>query len=248
MFDTSSLRNDEERARCLYNILEDRATGGDGDEEAYEELHRYFCTSQYRVLLPEWLPPMFALSQFWGFIKPKFGKWAERRTYLGKEFAPLIHACRNAGQPVGDLTEIIKKFGSDSINSEWKKMLARTSADPDGAVTMARTLLESVCKHILDKCGIEYTTDASLTELYRDTAKQLNISQDQHDEQIYKKILGGCSGVVDGLQRLRGKHGDAHGKGQNHTSHLKQRHAMLAVNAAATMALFLVDTFDARNG
>ncbi len=111
---------------------------------------------------------------------------------------------------------------------------------------MARTLLESICKHILDHYKVEYTVDASLTELYRGCAKELNISQDQHDTKIYKKILGGCSGVVDGLQRLRGKHGDAHGKGQNHKVTLLSRHAMLAVNAAATIALFLVDTFDAR--
>ncbi|OGQ97552.1 MAG: hypothetical protein A2521_10205 [Deltaproteobacteria bacterium RIFOXYD12_FULL_57_12] len=248
MIDVSNFKNDEARALYLYNILEAQATGGAGDEAAFLNLHRYFCQSQYRDVLPQWLPPMFALGQFWGFIKPKFGTYAERRTYLGQEFAPLIQACRNAGQPVGELTAIIKNFGSDTVNAEWKKMLARATTDPDGAVTMARTLLESICKHILDKYGIAYAGDASLTELYRDTAKQLNISQDQHDEQIFKKILGGCSGVVDGLQRLRGKHGDAHGKGQGHAFVLQPRHAMLAVNAAATIALFLIDTFDARKG
>ncbi len=244
----STLRNDEERALCLYNILEDRATGGTGDEAAFFSLHRYFCQSQYREVLPKWLPPMFTLSQFWGFIKPKFGTYTERRTYLGQEFSPLIQVCRNAGQPIGELMAIIKNFGSDTVNAEWKKMLTRASTDPDGAVTMARTLLESICKHILDKYGTAYAGDVSLTELYRDTAKQLNISQDQHDEQIFKKILGGCAGVVDGIQRLRGKHGDAHGKGQDHTFNLQLRHAMLAANAAATIALFMVDTFEARKG
>lgn len=248
MIDVSTFKNDEERALCLYNILEDRATGGLGNEAAFNELHRFFCQSQYREVLPQWLPPMFALGQFWGFIKPKFDTYAKRRTYLGQEFAPLIHACRNAGQPVDELTAIIKNFGSDTVNAEWKKMLARASTDPDGAVTTARTLLESICKQVLDKYGAEYTTDASLTDLYRDAAKKLNISQDQHDEQIYKKILGGCSGVVDGLQRLHGKHGDAHGKGQQHKSTLQPRHAILAVNAAATIALFLLDTFEARKG
>lgn len=248
MINISTLKSDEERALCLYNILEDRATGGTGDEAAFLTLHRYFCQSRYRDVLPKWLPPMFTLGQFWGFIKPKFASYVERRTYLGQEFAPLIHSCRNAGQPISELSAIINNFGSDTVNAEWKKMLTRAATDPDGAVTMARTLLESICKHILDKYSLSYTVDASLTELYRDTAKQLNISQDQHDEQIFKKILGGCAGVVDGIQRLRGKHGDAHGKGQDHTFSLQPRHAMLAVNGAATIALFLVDTFEARKG
>lgn len=248
MINVSTLKSDEERALCLYNILEDRATGGAGDEPSFLQLHRYFCGSRYREVLPTWFLPMFTLGQFWGFIKPKFATYAERRTYLGQELAPLVHACRNAGQPIDELTAIIKNFGSDTVNAEWKKMLGRASTDPDGAMTMARTLLESICKHILDTYGIAYAVDSPLTELYRDTAKQLNISQDQHDEQIFKRILGGCSGVVDGIQRLRGKHGDAHGKGRGHTFNLQPRHAMLAVNAAATIALFLVDTFEARKG
>lgn len=248
MIDVSTLRNDEERALYLYNILESRATGGVGDESSFLELHRYFCDSAYRAILPKWFPPIFTLSQYWVFIKKQYGTYSERREYLGQEFSALIHACRNVTQPIGDLAAIIERFGSDSVNAAWKKMLVRASTDPDGAVTMARTLLESICKHILDASGIEYTADSSLTDLYRSTAKSLNISQDQHDGQIYKKILGGCSGVIDGLQQLRGKHGDAHGKGQRHLPSLYPRHAMLAVNAAATMALFLVDTYDAREG
>jgi len=38
---------------------------------------------------------------------------------------------------------------------------------------MARTLIESVCKHILDETGITYSDKDDLPKLYKETAKQL---------------------------------------------------------------------------
>ncbi|WP_420196198.1 abortive infection family protein [Idiomarina xiamenensis] len=73
------------------------------------------------------------------------------------------------------------------------------------------------------------------------TAKELNLSPDQHNEQIFKQILGGCSGIVNGLGTLRNKLGDAHGKGKLPVKP-QARHAELAVNLAGSMTLFLIST------
>ncbi|MGC9949723.1 MAG: hypothetical protein ABSF64_25425 [Bryobacteraceae bacterium] len=43
------------------------------------------------------------------------------------------------------------KIDSQSIGELWRKALDRRHEDPEGAITAARTLLESVCKHILDE-------------------------------------------------------------------------------------------------
>ncbi|MGR3089691.1 abortive infection family protein [Vibrio furnissii] len=56
-------------------------------------------------------------------------------------------------------------------------------------------------------------------------------------EQVFKQILGGCSGVINGLGTLRNKHGDAHGD-KPKSANPKKRHAELAVNLAGAMALF----------
>ena len=74
-------------------------------------------------------------------------------------------------------------------------------------------------------------------------SKELNMAPEQHSEQIFKQILGGCSAIVNGLGSLRNKHGDAHGK-----SHISVkpsvRHAELAVNLSGSMALFLIETLE----
>ncbi|CAB3975658.1 hypothetical protein BCO9919_07005 [Burkholderia cenocepacia] len=52
----------------------------------------------------------------------------------------------------------------------WRKVLEWRESDPEGAITMARTLLESTCKHILDELEVTYGESPELPELYRLTA------------------------------------------------------------------------------
>lgn len=113
-----------------------------------------------------------------------------------------------------------------------------------GTITIAKTILESTCKYILDDSNIEYKANKiELPELYKKTAKELNRSPSQHTGEVFKKILGGCSGIVNGLGSLRNKLGDAHGKGK---AQIKPppRHAELAVNLSGAMELFLVETYN----
>ena len=91
----------------------------------------------------------------------------------------------------------------------WQTALVRRVSDPDGAITSARTLLETVCKHILDDVGVDYDAGADLPKLYGLTAKAVSIAPSQQTEPILKQILGGCTAVVEGLGALRNKLGDA---------------------------------------
>jgi hypothetical protein len=71
----------------------------------------------------------------------------------------------------------------------------------------------------------------------------LNLAPQQHTEEIFKQILGGCQTVVNGLGSLRNKTGDAHGKGQRYVKP-SERHAKLAVNLAGTVSVFLIETLE----
>jgi Abortive infection C-terminus len=130
------------------------------------------------------------------------------------------------------------------ISEAWRKSLDRRHQDPEGAITAARTLLESVCKHILEECGVEYG-DCDLPKLYGLTSKELSLAPSQHTEDAFKKILGGAHSIVDGLANLRNRLGDAHGQGKRPVKPLP-RHAELAVNMAGSMASFLLATFEAK--
>jgi hypothetical protein len=57
----------------------------------------------------------------------------------------------------------------------------------------------------------------------------------QHQEKLFKTMLGNCQSVVNSLGALRNKIGDAHGSGRRSIKP-KPRHAELAVNLAGAMA------------
>ena len=239
------LKTDYDRADCLVNILIDRATTPTADEETFRALRTYFMSEKSLAqFLPSWFARQRSLEQFWRYIKNKFGTYAERREFLWSEFEKLLAHCEKGELfPAElDISEGLTSFDGTSVNRAWRSTIRRQNDDPEGAITAARTLLESVCKHILDDCGIVYDSGRiELHQLYKAVAKELNLSPDQHTENLFKQILGGCSAIVNGLGSLRNKLGDAHGTGANHV-HPSSRHARLAVNLAGSMALFLVET------
>jgi len=102
-----------------------------------------------------------------------------------------------------------------------------------------------VCKHVLDELGQTYPCDADIPKLYRLVSEQLNLAPSQHSEDAFKRILGGCTSVVEGLGTLRNRLGDAHGGGPRQVRPAP-RHAELAVNLAGTMAMFIVATWETR--
>lgn len=129
------------------------------------------------------------------------------------------------------------KTGATYIQDAWTRALERRETDPEGAITSARTLLESVCKFILDDCGVVYDE--------KGVQGVLKLAPDDHTEAIFKQILGGCASIVTGLGAVRNKLSDAHGRSQKTVKPLK-RHAQLTVNLAGAMADFLFSTWEQR--
>ncbi len=127
----------------------------------------------------------------------------------------------------------------------WQRALDRRAADPEGGITAARTLIESVCKIIFDDLEISYPDNPDLPQLYHLVANELNLAPQHHDDAIFKRILGGAKTVVEGLATIRNRYGDSHGKGKTPVKP-SARHAELAVNLAGTMAAFLAATWRSR--
>lgn len=232
-----------ERLRLM---LTSHATGGVGDEFEFKTLRAQVINGQHAKLAPAFLRTCRTLDDFWSFIKAKFAEYQERRAYLRNEFEPLLSALEHSSTPVDARAgELTKAYDADYVHGQWQKALDRRSLDPEGAITAARTLLESTCKHLLDDLGIAYNASADLPALYSAVAIGLDLAPSQHTERIFKQILGGCQSVVEGLGALRNKVGDAHGQGQRPVRP-SARHAELAVNLAGSMAAFLLSTHEER--
>jgi hypothetical protein len=183
-----------DKVRQLQNIFIAHATGGDTNNEEYSKLRlELLRDSSVKELLPQFVMTCDELSKFWGFIKPMFSTYQERRTFIWKEFGSLIaHLEQNivAAHPADDdISAILVDFDTEHVRLAWQKALERRDEDPEAAITMARTLIESVCKHILDKAGIVHSDKDDLPKLYKETAKQLNLAPEQHQEEVFIAVL-----------------------------------------------------------
>ena len=230
-------------------VLIARATNGDCDPVEYKSLRSAVVQNpKFENFLPHFIRTFRTPDEFWAFIQPKFKSYAERRSFLADAFSPLLDYLESAAHsPVKSHVEnSLVQLRAETVSALWTKALARCENDPDGAITAARSLAESVCKLILEDLKLDYPTDGDLPKLYGMTANALNLGPSQHSEGVFKRILGGCHTVVENLGALRNHLGDAHGKGRKAPKPLP-RHARLAVNLAGAASVFLVETWQARN-
>jgi Abortive infection C-terminus len=235
-----------QRALILQNELIARATGGPASEEIFRATRQEILKDEkLRALAPEFLQSCRTLEQFWAFIKPKFKSYQERRSFLYEAFSSLLAEIEFGQQhPLDEeVASSLERIGYTEIATAWQKALARRHSDPAGAVTAARMLLESTCKHILEENEISYSPSIELTTLYSETAKCLNLAPSQHSENTFKTILGNANQVVSQLASLRNQMSDAHGRGKK-SVRPAPRHSALAVNLAGAVAMFLIETWE----
>lgn len=235
-----------ERALMLRTRLVTRATGGAMTDRLYRVLRQGFIDDSHsKQLLPQFVRTCRTVDDFWSYIAATSPNYQGRREHLREQFEPLMDYLERSSAPASAMiSEALLSYDEAGIHRAWAKALERSESDPEGAITAARTLLESVCKHILEEgsIGLSYSDADDLPKLYRKASEKLNLAPSQHTEEIFKRVLGGCTSVVEGLGSLRNKVGDAHGQGKRRPVRAASRHAHLAVNLAGAMSLFLIET------
>lgn len=238
-----------ERAMALRDGLVAHCADGSIHERVYRLLRREFMTDPTTSkLLPRFVRTNQDTGALWSFFKGYNPHWEPRRQYVREQFVPLIDFLEAGGAPADAIvSDALEKFDAEGIAEAWNKALARREVDPAGAITAARTLLESVCKHLLEDGdrNAAYGPNDDLPKLYRMASERLNLAPSQHSEDAFKRILGSAASIVEGLGTLRNKVGDAHATGRKPVK-VAARHAALAVNMAGSMALFLIETANAR--
>jgi hypothetical protein len=236
-----------EQVEMLEGILIERATGSYPDNKIYQALRRPLLGDQaFKERLPQFVRTHRTLDAFWGWIKIQADTYAERRTLISNGFNKIVEYIENGRAEPSDspIDLALSALSIQEVRSLWDKAILRRESDPEGAITIARTLIESVCKQILEQYEVSYSDKEELPKLYRKTAQQLNLSPEQHTEEIFKSILSGAFTMVNGLGTLRNKLSDSHGRaGVKASVKPSKRHATLAVNLAGTISSFLVETY-----
>lgn len=141
-------------------------------------------------------------------------------------------------------------LGSAWMHHELDRIEAAIDTDPSLAIGTAKELVETCCKHVADKLGLEIPANPDMPDLVKAVLKALELVPEGVPEakkgaRTIRRTLSNLSQVTQGLSELRQLYGTGHGRDSRHQG-LRPRHARLAVAAAASFVAFIVATLQER--
>lgn len=156
---------------------------------------------------------------------------------------------------------IIKTIGSKiqiqaprikSIDREYVKNISARALDDieqgnfDSAITKARTLVEETFCYVIEKKSEEPSTSGDINKLYRQVKDLYNMHPNPNADRRVNTLLSGLEKIISAVAEMRNKDSDAHGVGAARLS-IEEHHARLFVNAAISMADFILSVENKQN-
>jgi hypothetical protein len=141
----------------------------------------------------------------------------------------------------------LERISFEYIHLQIKKCNSKIAdKDFDGAITNARTLIESICLFILEsKTKEKHDYDGNLIKLYKSVASLLKMSPGDYVDDNLKQILSGVFSIINGVSGLRNNFSDSHGSAPSKTNYkIDERHAILTVNLAKTITEYLFLSYE----
>lgn len=145
----------------------------------------------------------------------------------------------------GGIGDRLKKTGftTDYLDEQRALLWENAKTHPTATIGIAKELIESCCKTILEAHNVQYFKDDDLPKLVDKTQTTLAInprelSKDVPDHKAVKALLGSLASVARQLAELRNSYGIGHGKAASYRG-LSERHANLAAGASLTLVDYL---------
>lgn len=178
-----------------------------------------------------------------GDIAGKLLYWLRQDGFEWRAGRLIRHADRAV---LEDLTGAAQMIEGAHLALQIQRMKDSVETDPALAIGTAKELVETVCKTILEERGKPPAAGADIPTLTKSVCRELKlVPEGIHDASkgadLIKGVLRSLGTIGNDLAQLRGLYGTGHGKAAQ-AKGLQPRHAKLAVGAAATLVVFLVET------
>ncbi len=210
-------------------LLRSLRFGDDDYEENVVEVIRLLIDEN-----PENLDIMLDYTGFHDWIKQESAK--DYATFFGYTYTLLQQTAIAAVSTSAEVDQHIARI-QNSIDS-----------DPALAVGSIKELIESILKTILEASG-ESVGKEDLSALLKRVQRLLNLDPSGVDAgskgaDTIKRVLSSLNQIVQGIDDLRNHYGTGHGRKQSPS--ITARHARLVVGSGASLAMFLMETFENR--
>ena len=184
-------------------------------------------------------------------------KYKQCHEKFDEKYAKLYQKCKEVVDRLEGSTVVITqtaeelkmKFSSEYLSRQIDLMVKMQVSDPTNAIGMAKELIESCCKTILDEKGIAYTKNDDVPQLADKTMDALNllpanVQPTDRGADAIKAVLGNLRAIPTKLAEIRNPFGSGHGKSASFKG-LEVRHAKLAVGSSITFVDFVWSTYEA---
>ncbi len=154
----------------------------------------------------------------------------------------------NGAAIVGAIADKTALLDFGTVSRDLERAIQNAEDDPEDAVTAACATLEAVCRSILVELELTLPAKKDVSALMRAVQEPLGLSPGRDDlpdlvAQDVRKVLTGLTTATEGIGALRTHGGDAHGRERGHRR-IDPRIARLAIHAASTVSLFLIETWE----
>lgn len=154
----------------------------------------------------------------------------------------------NGAAVVGAIADKTAMLDFGTVSRDLERAIQNAEHDPEDAVTAACATLEAVCRSILVELELTLPAKKDVSALMRAVQEPLGLSPGRNDlpdlvAQDVRKVLSGLTTATEGIGALRTHGGDAHGRERGHRR-IDPRIARLAIHAASTVSLFLIETWE----
>ena len=116
----------------------------------------------------------------------------------------------------------------------------------DSAITKSRTLLEEVFIYVIEQQHTPSPHHGKISELYKEVKSLYNMHADSSIDRRVNNLLSGLEKIISSITEMRNAEGDAHGVGAKRMG-VDSYHARLFVNAATTVADFILSVANKKN-
>ena len=183
---------------------------------------------------------------YWG---SSISRYDERYARIYKKCKTIIDRLEGGSSAITKTADDLKgKFSSEYMSQQIELMVSMQSTNPTNAIGLAKELIESCCKTILDELGIEWSKNDDVPQLTNKVMSALsllpaNIHETDQGADAIKAVLGNLRAIPTKLAEIRNPFGSGHGKSASFQG-LEERHAKLAVGSSITFVDFIWSTFE----
>lgn len=134
-------------------------------------------------------------------------------------------------------------FKNKEITDDFRRATESIESDPPDSITASCSMVEGVCKYILQELGATLPPEQTIRPLVHKVLEVLDLTPETQEDEDLRRVCGGLLNIAQRIGSLRTKYGDAHNSGPN-GSIVIATYARLALGSALVLASFLIEVLD----